>query len=237
MQKYGFLEKVREKIRIHKGRIFNNFFLRWLLVFIFYIYVRFVFFTSKVRIDKSAEGLEDILSQYKTVIFSVWHQDIILSNFAAKFLRKKGINHHFNALASKHNDGKIVADFIKILNKTNIIYGSTNNKKKTDKSIDISSFRGIFQTLKKPGQIFFITPDGPRGPAKKINGHVCDIAILSKTPIVTLSCQIDKKITLDSWDKFIIPLPFAKVKILLSSPMLFCEKSPENISILQRNMP
>jgi lysophospholipid acyltransferase (LPLAT)-like uncharacterized protein len=229
-------EKIREKIRLHKKKIFNNYFLRWFFIFSFYVYVRFIFATSRIRLDESANGLADIFEKNKTLIFSSWHQDIILSNFAAKIIRKKHKLYQFNALASKHNDGQIVSDFISLFNKTNVIYGSTQSKGREDRGIDMSSFRNIFKTLKKPSQCFFITPDGPRGPAKKIKGHVCDIAILSKTPIVAISCKVNNKMVLNSWDRFVIPLPFSKIEICLSSPVFFDKKYSNNISILQKIM-
>lgn len=237
MQKGRFSEKIREKIRIHKRKIFNNYFLRCFLVFLFYGYIRLVFLTSRIKVNASASGLEEIFKKNKSIIFSLWHQDIILANFAAKAFRWQGGLYQYTALASKHNDGRIVSDIISLFNKTKIIYGSSNSKGRVGKGIDVSSFRKIFQTLKKPNQCFFITPDGPRGPAKEIKGHVCDIAVLTKTPILTLKCQASKKIVLDSWDNFVIPLPFSKIKISFSSPIFFDKKQVINSAIVQKSMP
>ena len=237
MQKGKFSEKIREKIRIHKKKVFNSRFLRCFLVSLFYGYIRLVFFTSRIKVNDSASGLEEIFKKNKSIIFSLWHQDIILANFAVKAFRWQGISYEYSALASKHNDGRMISDVISFFNKTKIIYGSSNSKRRVGKGIDVSSFRKIFQTLKKPNQCFLVTPDGPRGPAKEIKGHVCNIAVLTKTPIVTLKCQASKKIVLDSWDNFVIPLPFSKIKISFSSPIFFDKKQVVNSAILQKSMP
>jgi lysophospholipid acyltransferase (LPLAT)-like uncharacterized protein len=99
------------------------------------------------------------------------------------------------------------------------ISGSSRNNTNIDRGINISSFRDIFKTLKKKQQCFTITPDGPRGPAKKISGHIVNISRISKCSIVCFSCKTSKKITLNTWDKFLIPLPFSKINFYFSDPL------------------
>jgi len=236
MPKKDFQSRFRQKISLHKKTILNNRFFRWLLIFIIFLYVRFVFLTSKVKIHSLSAELKDIFSKNKTIIFANWHQDILLANFTAKILHRKYKSYQYNALASKHNDGQLIADIIKLFNKTNIIYGSTLKDSNSAKGINISSFRDLFKILRKDNQCFFITPDGPRGPAKKVSGHICNIASLAKAPIITIYCKTNRKFTLDSWDKFIIPLPFSKINIKFSDPILFNDKKEENINILQEIM-
>jgi lysophospholipid acyltransferase (LPLAT)-like uncharacterized protein len=55
--------------------------------------------------------------------------------------------------------------------------------------------------------------DGPVGPPQQLKPGVIALARLSGCPIVPLGAAARWKIALNSWDRFILPLPFSKVVI------------------------
>src|SRR5438477_9066162 len=63
-------------------------------------------------------------------------------------------------------------------------------------------------TWAERGYDLAITPDGPRGPRYVVQEGVIALAQLTEMPIVPVSCHVNWKIQLKSWDKFQIPLPF-----------------------------
>jgi hypothetical protein len=63
-----------------------------------------------------------------------------------------------------------------------------------------------------------ITPDGPRGPAYKVQEGIIDLAQLTGCPIIPMSNYTRRKITCRSWDRFQIPLPFARCELRWGHP-------------------
>jgi len=60
------------------------------------------------------------------------------------------------------------------------------------------------------GYSIVITPDGPRGPVYRIQQGIIHLAQLTGRPIIPTSNFTRWKIRLRSWDRFQIPLPFAR---------------------------
>jgi lysophospholipid acyltransferase (LPLAT)-like uncharacterized protein len=63
-----------------------------------------------------------------------------------------------------------------------------------------------------------VTPDGPRGPAESFAPGALIAAQRSGAPIVLLRAVADRAWRLRSWDRFMIPKPFARVTIYVSEP-------------------
>jgi len=65
-----------------------------------------------------------------------------------------------------------------------------------------------------------ITPDGPKGPIRKMKAGAAVTAMRSGAPLVLIGVIIGKKKVFNrSWDKFELPLPFSKITITISSPL------------------
>ena len=67
-----------------------------------------------------------------------------------------------------------------------------------------------------------ITPDGSRGPRYEAKSGALLLAKLSKSPMLLVSFEFGWSVKLNSWDKFVIPLPFSKV-ILRTTTLSFDE--------------
>jgi lysophospholipid acyltransferase (LPLAT)-like uncharacterized protein len=63
-----------------------------------------------------------------------------------------------------------------------------------------------------------ITPDGPRGPKYVLHPGCIALAQLTGRPIVPLSYDLARCITLKSWDAFMIPIPFTTCRIRIGQP-------------------
>jgi lysophospholipid acyltransferase (LPLAT)-like uncharacterized protein len=64
-----------------------------------------------------------------------------------------------------------------------------------------------------------IAPDGPRGPAYSIQPGVMYLAQLTGTRIIPITYNIEGKIVLRTWDRFIIPLPFSHCHVIIEKPI------------------
>ena len=65
----------------------------------------------------------------------------------------------------------------------------------------------------KRGYDLAITPDGPRGPCYQVQEGVISTAQLTGLAIVPVSYHLNWKIRPKSWDRFQIPLPFARCEV------------------------
>jgi lysophospholipid acyltransferase (LPLAT)-like uncharacterized protein len=68
-------------------------------------------------------------------------------------------------------------------------------------------------TWAERGYDLTITPDGPRGPCYQIQDGITSLAQLTGLPIVPVALNLNWKISLKSWDRFQIPLPFARCEV------------------------
>jgi lysophospholipid acyltransferase (LPLAT)-like uncharacterized protein len=68
-------------------------------------------------------------------------------------------------------------------------------------------------TWAERGHDLTITPDGPRGPRYQIQDGITSLAQLTGLPIVPVALNLNWKISLKSWDRFQIPLPFARCEV------------------------
>lgn len=60
-----------------------------------------------------------------------------------------------------------------------------------------------------------ITPDGPRGPRYKLGPGIITLAQRTGAAIVPLSVNYGNFKALKSWDRFMIPMPFSRVDVLV----------------------
>jgi lysophospholipid acyltransferase (LPLAT)-like uncharacterized protein len=113
-------------------------------------------------------------------------------------------NNNSSALISQSKDGEVLAA---ILEKWNykLVRGSssTGGKEALDKLVELA----------RTGYVL-ITPDGPRGPHRKLKAGAVVAAQLSQAPLVLCRVSIKYKYTFrKSWDCFEFPLPFSKITL------------------------
>lgn len=73
--------------------------------------------------------------------------------------------------------------------------------------------------LARAGHSLFITPDGPRGPRMQVNEGIIDIARLTGLPILPASISCSRGPFLKTWDRFLVPVPFARTAIRWGEPI------------------
>lgn len=59
-----------------------------------------------------------------------------------------------------------------------------------------------------------ITPDGPRGPRGSVHPGVVAVAARSGLPIIPVGVAADRAWRAHSWDRFLVPLPLARVWVV-----------------------
>ena len=67
--------------------------------------------------------------------------------------------------------------------------------------------------------------DGPRGPAGKVKPGVLQMARLTGAALVPMNVSADNAWYANSWDRFMIPKPLARVTIRFSNPIYVDQKT------------
>jgi lysophospholipid acyltransferase (LPLAT)-like uncharacterized protein len=70
------------------------------------------------------------------------------------------------------------------------------------------------------GHDLAITVDGPRGPAGSVAPRALIISQRTSAPLVPTATSVSSAWRLRSWDRFMIPKPFARVVVTYGEPIL-----------------
>ena len=131
--------------------------------------------------------------------------------------------HNPVGVVSPSKDGEILSYLLSLWN-YRLLRGSSNqNSKQLLEEI----------TAEAKNNLIVMTPDGPKGPIYKMKAGAVVAAQRANVPIVL--CGIHSsyyKLFTKSWDRFMLPLPFVKVSVKLSDPILISsELSREEVSL------
>lgn len=190
-------------------KIIKSEFIKRLACKLVFFYIKFVIFTSKIKITYHDFDFAEY--KHKQSIYPAWHGRVmIMPMLNQSALSSCGI-------VSDHTDGRLIGGVIEHAG-VKIIFGSSNRRR-------LSSLKEILVNIKQ-GFNFFITPDGPRGPAKKIKGSLVNIASKTGLPIIPSSCSAKSKKIFNSWDSFMLPLPFNNIALVFGKPIYI----PDNVT-------
>jgi hypothetical protein len=108
-------------------------------------------------------------------------------------------------LISRHADGELIARTIEHLGFVTARGSSTRG-----------GGRGMLDLLARAaeGRDIGITPDGPRGPARRFKPGAIRLASRSGVPLVPIGVAARHERRLRSWDRFRLPAPFTRVALV-----------------------
>ncbi|MFO1054166.1 MAG: lysophospholipid acyltransferase family protein [Planctomycetota bacterium] len=116
----------------------------------------------------------------------------------------------FAAMISTHRDGELIAQTVQRLGFTLVRGSSTRG--------GAAAALGVLRGCRD--KVTMITPDGPRGPRGKVEPGLIQLAGLAGLPIRILSFAASRARKLSSWDRFVVPMPFARIHYTLSEPIV-----------------
>jgi lysophospholipid acyltransferase (LPLAT)-like uncharacterized protein len=186
------IKKIKSSLLFHK-----------IIAFILANYIKFVLATARQQHD-IPDATIPYLRGEKNTIYAIWHNRIAL----IPAIHNRQIN--LSAIVSRHNDGRIIGGILSHFG-ISIAYGSTSNG-------GAQAMRQLIDYYKK-GSHIAITPDGPRGPSQVAASGVAQFAILLNAPVICISASTNRMFRLNSWDRFILPLPFSKIYFAYSEPI------------------
>lgn len=139
----------------------------------------------------------------KAVLWVLWHETILMSLWYHRFL-------NIRVLISESRDGERIARLAERFGYVPLRGSSSRGGAR--------GARAILQTL-RTGESCAVTPDGPRGPRRKVKKSLAWLARFSGAPVVPFGFAAKKAFRLSSWDRFLIPLPFTRAVFVYGEPL------------------
>ena len=147
-----------------------------------------------------ANGMQD-----GPVIFCLWHNRLASSMMIHRRFPRK-----LAALVSSSKDGALLAA---VLGKFGVAQVRGSSSRRGPQALLELTTRG------QMGYDLAVTPDGPKGPRYIVQAGVISLAQVTGFPIIAVTCNTYRKISLKSWDGFQIPFPFSRCELFLNKPI------------------
>ena len=146
-------------------------------------------------------------------ILTLWHGRIF---YLFYYLRNRP---DFHLLISPSADGDLLARLAQLMGYS-VIRGSSYKKA-------VSSARSLIKVLRRNQRIIIIA-DGSRGPRCKAQPGSLLIGGITGAPVIPMTFGSNRNITFNSWDRFLLPLPFSRCTINFGDPLVIGRKESEN---------
>ncbi|HEU5248191.1 MAG TPA: lysophospholipid acyltransferase family protein [Candidatus Udaeobacter sp.] len=176
---------------------------RWLIAFGFWL-LQIWGRTLRYEVDDRAGVVGKPVTE--NYIGALWHNRLLIFPLV---LRRFLPNRQGAALISPSRDGDLLADAIQRFG-YDVVRGSSSR-------LGASAIRQLTEVLAS-GRDVVITPDGPLGPAYELGSGIIFLAQKSGAAVLPMNLEYSHCWRLGSWDRFIVPRPFAKVRVLVNQP-------------------
>jgi lysophospholipid acyltransferase (LPLAT)-like uncharacterized protein len=138
----------------------------------------------------------------RPVIYILWHSRILPLLYHRR-------DEDVALLISRHRDGSYLADLSERWG-YRVVRGSSQRGGEV-------GLLGLVRYLRQGGEVA-LTPDGPRGPAERMKPGALVAAQHANAVVIAAGARASSAWWIESWDRFCLPRPFAKVDIVYSPP-------------------
>ena len=159
------------------------------------------------RVDGQAH-LDRLIGGGEAFLPCCWHQRLSASVGYLLAASERGLRPGF--LVSPSRDGELVARVVDGMGAT-VIRGSATRT-------GARAMRDLY-ALMKDGVSPIIHPDGPHGPAFEAKTGTLMLARMTGAPLLPMAFSADRYWQIGSWDRLIIPKPFARIVITIGPPL------------------
>jgi lysophospholipid acyltransferase (LPLAT)-like uncharacterized protein len=177
---------------------------QWLIAFGFYL-LRIWDCTLRYTLEDRA-GISGKPVQ-ENFIGALWHNRLLVFPLV---LRRFFGNRGGAALISASRDGDLLADAIHRFD-YDVVRGSSSR-------LGASALFQLTDVLASKRDVV-ITPDGPRGPAYELGPGIIFLAQKTGARVLPMNLECSSCWRVKSWDRFVIPKPFSKVRVIIGQPV------------------
>jgi lysophospholipid acyltransferase (LPLAT)-like uncharacterized protein len=174
--------------------------LRWrdhLIVVLGVVVIRVLAWTWRIR-RSGGEEVANRIERGVPHLYAFWHGHMLPMLVEHEGERPAAV------LVSSHRDGEIITRVARAFG-YDAIRGSTSRDAP-------GALRAIVRSL-RGGVTVAVTPDGPRGPAHEFSPGPAIASFETDIPIILAAVVVDRAWYLRTWDRFMIPKPFARIVV------------------------
>lgn len=167
-----------------------------------FAYIRLLHRTMRIEF-RGKEALEEARRAEGRYILAFWHSRFVLMPYAYPGPR-------LVVLSSHHRDAEMLVRILRRFG-LDIARGSSTRG-------GAAGLRSILRKTKAGYDVGF-TPDGPRGPRRRVTPGVITLARLSGLPIIPVTYSAAPARRLRSWDRTLVPRFFSKGLFVYGTPL------------------
>lgn len=137
-------------------------------------------------------------------IVALWHSELIPLAYTHRDERA-------TVLVSRHRDGELLVRVAQGLG-YQAVRGSTTRGA-------AAALRAMVRVAREGSGEIVLTPDGPKGPARRAQPGVAYVSALTGFPILPLASVARSSWRFRSWDRFGVPKPFTRIAVVAGDPI------------------
>ncbi|HQR46251.1 MAG TPA: DUF374 domain-containing protein [Thermoanaerobaculia bacterium] len=141
----------------------------------------------------------------RPVLFALWHQRMLPPIFFRAFSGDV-------TMASKSRDGDVIAGFL--------FFWGFKVARGSSSRAGGEALRRMLLEKRDGAPAADLTTDGPRGPARRSKAGVALLAAALGTPALPVGSSSTRPKFIDSWDRYMVPLPFSRCVVLVGPPVV-----------------
>jgi lysophospholipid acyltransferase (LPLAT)-like uncharacterized protein len=169
--------------------------------------IRLWWLSCRVRRIDGDENLVAALAKAPSLVPCYWHQHQLFCAWYLLQQRRRGLMPGW--LISPSVDGELGAMMVTRIG-ARAIRGSSSHT-------GAKALRDYYVALVKENVSPVVTPDGPKGPRFKFKPGAILLAQMSGRPMLPMAYAASRA-WLIKWDRFVIPVPFARINIAIGEP-------------------
>jgi lysophospholipid acyltransferase (LPLAT)-like uncharacterized protein len=151
------------------------------------------------------DAVNRLVSDGEPLIFTFWHEHIFAVAPYLFRLGRRGARITF--LVSPSVDGDLVVRILDILGGRAVRGSATRS--------GVKAMKGLYRAIVRERGSPVVLPDGPQGPRHHCKPGSLLLAQMSGARILPMACTASPAWRLRTWDRIVLPLPFAEVRVVL----------------------
>jgi lysophospholipid acyltransferase (LPLAT)-like uncharacterized protein len=159
--------------------------------------------TLRIRLV-GGENRDAIVAGGHPVLHAIWHQRMVLGILKFPY-------HGVVTMASRSSDGDVIAGFLGFWGYV-AVRGSSSRGGGEALGEMVAALRGTTRWAA-------LTPDGPRGPARKSKPGLFLLAEQLDAPVLPVGTASSRPRFLNSWDRYLLPIPFSRCVVVFGEPV------------------
>ncbi|MDQ8205341.1 lysophospholipid acyltransferase family protein [Pelagicoccus sp. SDUM812003] len=184
-----------------------------------YLIIRLLSFTYRIRIRGNRQALLGLKQRQDALILAIWHNRMFyFATYMYRYLLRQR-DFSMAMMSSDSKDGEIGATIGKLAG-MNVVRGSSSRR-------GAAGLMALYRKIVKQKLSIIILPDGSKGPVYKAKVGAVALAKMTGKPILPASCWASSYWRIRSWDRMIIPKPFARIEVVVGQEFVIDRRADD----------